>query len=127
MRLTLAVLAAAAVGALGALILGEYPFKGAVVLATGAVFGLFIAGAALGVARGPSLPLALACALGGLAAMTWSAWISTGHDLSYLGPAGWVAIGLTGAAAGVRTGWSRRAAGTPVPPAPAASPEDPPA
>jgi len=130
MRLTLAALAAAAVGALGAVILGEYPFEGIVVLASGVVFGLFIAEAALAVHRAPSPVLAALAAAAGLLAMTWSAWISTGHDLSFLGPAGWTSIALTGAAAGLRTGgWfrkgqSRRAAGTPVRPAPAAPSED---
>ena len=121
MRLPVAVAAAAAVGALGAVILGEYPFKGAVILGTGVVFGLFIAEAALAANRGPSPALAVASAAAALAAMTWAAWIATGHDLSYLGPAGWAAIPLTAAAAGLRTfrTWSRRAAGTPAGPAPA--------
>ncbi|MGH9223730.1 MAG: hypothetical protein ACRD2W_08065 [Acidimicrobiales bacterium] len=125
MRPILAVAAAAAVGALGAVIVGEYPFKGVVVLGSGVVFGLFIAEAALGVARRPSRPLAAACAVIGLVAMTWAAWITTGHDLSFLGPAGWASIALTGAAAGLRTAWSRRGAGTPARgPAPPAPSED---
>ena len=129
MRLTLAALVAAGVGALGAVILGEYPYQGAVVLASGVVLGLFIAEAALAVHRQPGLLLAALCAAVGLAAMTWGAWITTGHDLSFLGPAGWTSVVLTGAAAGLRTAgirglWSRRAAGTPARTAPAAPSED---
>jgi hypothetical protein len=128
----LAVLAAAAVGALGAVILGEYPFKGVVILASGLVFGLFVAEAALAVSRHRSPSLGAVCASIGVLAMTWSAWITTGHDLSYLGPAGWAAVAATAVAAGLRAGglraWSsRRAAGTQAGTAPGApSGESPP-
>lgn len=133
MRAILALFAAAGVGALGALILGEYEFKGVTVLAAGVVFGLFIAEAALAVNRRPAPALGAAAGLIGLAAMTWAAWITTFHHLSVLPSAGWVAVVLTGLAAGLRTGFrwdvrkasSRPAADTPAPaPAPAASPED---
>ncbi|MEW6153592.1 MAG: hypothetical protein AB1673_06335 [Actinomycetota bacterium] len=123
MRLTLAVLAAAAVGAAGALVLGEYPFTGPLVVASAVVLGLFIGEAALAVARGPSLALGVACGAVGLAAMVWAGWITTSHDLSFLGPVGWTAVVVTGVTAGVRTGWSRPGADsrrherTPAPPA----------
>ncbi|HVL26897.1 MAG TPA: hypothetical protein VM390_02025 [Acidimicrobiales bacterium] len=135
MRPVLAVLAAAAVASLQAVILGEYPFEGVTVLAAAVVFGLFVAEAARAVARQAGLVLGLACAALTLAAMVWSAWIATGHDLSFLGPAGWAAIPLAAATAGLRAGrprllrerTSRPAAGTPTRPAPAPSPEDSPA
>lgn len=125
MRAILAVLAAAGVGALGALILGEYEFAGLTVLAAGVVFGLFIAEAALAVNRRPTPALGVAAAVIALAAMTWAGWITTFHDLPELTATGWAAVALTGLSAGLRTGWSRRARGSPAPaPAPAASPED---
>lgn len=125
MRPILALVAAAGVGALGAVILGEYEFRGITVLAAGVVFGLFVAEAALAVNRGPAVALGVGSAVIGWAAMLWAAWITTFHDLAQLSGAGWAAVVLTGAAAGLRTGWSRRAAGNPAPaPAPAASPED---
>ena len=132
MRLTLALVAAAAVGAAEAVILGEYPFEGATVLVAGVVFGLFIGEAARAVARAPSVPLGIGCALIGLLTMTWAAWISTGRDLSFLGPAGWTAIAIAAASAGLRTGWvrgerSRPGAGSPPPPSPEPSTEDRPA
>lgn len=125
MRLVLAFAAALAVGVLGALILGEYPFRGAVVLVSGVVLGLFIAEAALTVNGSQrSVALGIGCAVIGLAAMTWAAWIAEGRDLSYVGPAGWTAVALTGLAAGIRTGF-RRGGDSPAPaPAPATSPED---
>jgi len=124
-RTVLAVLAAAAVGALGALILGEYEFDGVTVLAAGVVFGLFIAEAAVAVNQRATPGLGAAAAAIGLAAMTWAGWITTFHDLSELGGRAWAAVALCGLAAGLRAGWSRRAAGSPAPaPAPTPSPED---
>ena len=117
-RLILGLLAAAAVGAIGALIMGEYAFSGLAVLGSGVVFGLFVAEAAVTVSRRQGWVLGVACAVLAAAAMTWSAWISTGRDLSYLEPEGWVAVGLAALAAGIRGWWSRPARDNP-PPAPA--------
>ena len=114
-RLVLGLLAAAAVGALGALILGEYTFSGVAVLGSGIVFGLFVGEAAVAVSRRPGWLLGAACAALAAAAMTWSAWISTGRDLSYLGSEGWVAVGLAVLAAGIRGWWSRSAPDSPPP------------
>lgn len=130
MRPILALVAAAAVGALGAVILGEYEFTGLTVLAAGVVFGLFIAEAALAVNRHGNVRMGVGAGLIGLGAMTWAAWITTFHDLSGLTGTGWAAVALCGLAAGLRTalrrGPSRSADGTPAPaPAPAGSPEDP--
>lgn len=129
LRLVLAMTAAAVTGALGALILGEYPFKGVTVLGSALVFGLLVAEAALTIhsTKGPAL--ATACTVAAAGGMTWAAWIASGHDLSYLGPAGWAAIPLAAVAAGgwtFRTWWSRPAPDSPAPePAPAAAPPDP--
>ncbi len=124
MRRILALAAAAAAGALGAVILGEYEFKGITILATGVIFGLFIAEAALAVNRHAVAGLGAAAAVIGLAAMTWAAWITTFHHLGVLSGTGWAAVALTGAAAGLRAGWSRPKRDTPAPaPSPAASPE----
>lgn len=118
--------------ALEAVILGEYPFEGVTVLAAAVVFGLFVAEAARAVAGEPGPALGIGCTAITLVAMVWSAWIATGHDLSFLGPAGWCAIPLAAVTAGLRTGLvrarpSRPGAGTPPPPAPAPSTEDFPA
>lgn len=126
-RPTLVGLAAAAVGAAGALILGEYAFEGLVVLCSGAVLGLFVGEAAIAVARRREVRLGIFGAAVSIAAMVWAAWISTGHDLSYVGPAGWASVGVAAVAAYVRTGVIRRGSGSPpAAPAPAASTEDPP-
>jgi hypothetical protein len=133
-RRTLALFAAALVAALEAVILGEYPFEGLTILASAVVFGLFVAEAARAVDKAPGTALGVGCGVLTLAAMVWAAWIATGHDLSFLGHAGWAAIPLAAATAGLRAsglarrrlreGTSRPAAGSPIPPAPAPSPED---
>jgi hypothetical protein len=133
-RLILAGLAAVAVGTLGALILGEYPFTGVTVLAAAVIFGLFISEAAVAVARSEGdVRLAVAVGVVAAAATTWAAWISTGRDLSFLGAAGWTAVGLAAVTAGGRTIMGTvlkkespqpEAGNPPVEPAPGASPEE---
>lgn len=103
MRLALAVVAGAAVAALGALILGEYEFKGSMPYVAGVLFGLVVAEAVLAVARrgGPLL----AGAAGVLAAggLVWAAWISSGRDWHYVPGAAWIAVALGGVVALART------------------------
>ena len=139
MRPILAAGAAAAVGALGALILGEYPFTGLTVLVAAVIFGLFIGETAVAVGgrnEGAEVWLTATVLVIGVAAMTWAAWISTGRDLSFLGPAGWTSIPLAGATAAARTGLRtvlRKASpqpadgSLPAEPAPEVSPEERPA
>lgn len=128
MRLTLALLAAAAAAAAGAVILGEYRFDGVTVIVTGVVFGLLLAELAVAINRRTSLALGAALGAIAAAAMAWAGWIASGHDFSFVGPAGWTAVVLAGAAAGLRAGWSRRAAGTaPEAREPGSAPENRPA
>lgn len=125
MRPILACLAAVGVGAAGALILGEYSFGGVVVLASGSVLGLFVGEVAVAVRRRPDRRLGVACGFVSAAAMLWAGWISTAHDLSFVGPAGWASIALAAAAGFLRAGWSRPGSGNPAAaPAPSASPQD---
>ncbi len=120
LRRILGAVAAALTAALGAVILGEYPFSGLVVLGAGILFGLFVAEALIGVGRwrGP-VPAALGGVLAG-AGLVWAAWISEGHDLSYLPVEGWIAVALGAAAAALR-GW-RPGAAADSPPGPASPP-----
>ena len=115
MRLILAWVAAAGIGAVGALILGEYTYSGVAVLLSGLFLGLFVAEGAVAVARHRSVTLGTGCALLAAAAMTWGGWISSGHRLSFLPGEGWAAVVVAGAAAGLRAWWSRPAADSPPP------------
>ncbi len=113
-RRALGGLAGALAAALGAIILGEYPFSGLVVLGAGILFGVFVAEAVVGVARwcGPGAAAVAAGLAGG--GLVWAAWISEGHRLGYLPVEGWAAVGLGVVAAGLR-GWRPgAAAGSPT-------------
>ena len=102
------------------MILGEYTFTGVSVLGSGVLLGLFVGEAGVSVSRRSGLGLGLACAALAGAAMTWSGWISTGRDLSFLEPEGWVAVALAALAGGIRGWWSRPARdSSPQEPAPA--------
>src|SRR5437763_10092548 len=94
-RPVLAVLAGAAVAGLGAAILGEYQFDGVTGVAAGLIFGLFVAEAAVVVARGGTPVLGLACAVLTVAALVWAVHASIGARADLPGdvPAlAWVAM-----------------------------------
>ncbi len=114
MRRILGVCAGAATGALGALILGEYPFSGIVVLGAAILLGLAVAEVVVGVGRwrgrGPAGIAAVLVAAG----LVWAAWISEGRDLGRLPVRGWVVVVLGMATAAIR-GWRPgAAAGSPT-------------
>ncbi len=119
-RRVLGGVAGALTTAIGAVILGEYPFSGLIVLGAGILFGLFVAEAVVGVARwrGPAAAALSAVLAGG--GLIWAAWISEGHELGYLPAEGWVAVALGVVAAGLR-GW-RPGAGGGSPSGPASPP-----
>jgi hypothetical protein len=107
------ILAGAAVAALGAVVLGEYPFSGWLIRASGVLLGLFVAEAVVAVGgehgRAP-LPAAVLAGAG----LTWAAWISEGHEISRLGATGWVAIAVGMIAAGARArSWGATAGSRP--------------
>jgi hypothetical protein len=117
-RPVLGVLAGAAVAALGAVILGEYPFSGLVVLGAGVLFGLFVAEAVVGAsgARGKG-PVGVSTVLT-VVGLVWAAWIAEAHDLGGVDPEGWLAVALGAVAAGLRAKTPRAGAGSPPEPAP---------
>ena len=117
MRLVLAVVVGAAVAALGGAILGEYQFDSLTGVAAGLILGLFVAEAALVVARRGSALLALSCAALTVAALIWAVHASIGardsipDDVPALG---WVAMAAGATAAGFRARSSgRQVAGSP--------------
>jgi hypothetical protein len=96
MRLVLALLAAAATAAVGAVIIGEYQLSGLTGVIAGALFGLAIAEVVLTVS-GPDARDALPVALGGAAVLTaaglvWAAWISAGHDWGFVPTGLWIGV-----------------------------------
>jgi len=118
-RRVLAVVVGGAVAGLGALVLGEYAFDGVAVVGSGVLLGLFVAGAALAVARSSSRLLALTLAGMTAGGLGWAAWVSTGHRLGNVSAAGWLAVTLGAVAAALRTLMWRRPARSRLEPAPA--------
>ena len=104
-RHTLAVVAGALVAAAAALLLGEYPFEGLLVLGSGVLVGLLVAETviSLGAWRGP-VPGA-ACAVLAAIGLVWAGWIAEGHELGRIAPEGWVAVVLGATAGGLRAWW----------------------
>lgn len=90
MRLPLAVLTAAAGGALAAVILGEYDLRGVTPLVAGIMLAIVIGELAVVVAGGRSAVLGISCALAVGAGMVWALRISSGNDWSFVSASGWV-------------------------------------
>ncbi|HZN13669.1 MAG TPA: hypothetical protein VFB78_05335 [Acidimicrobiales bacterium] len=117
MRPALALLAGAATAAFGAVVLGEYQLTGLTGVIAGALFGLAVAEIMLtvggaGLAR-LLTPALVAVGLFSAAGLAWAAWISAGHDWSYVPNGGWMGLAI-GAVAGPwwLRGGVRRAART---------------
>jgi ABC-type cobalamin transport system permease subunit len=100
-RPLLGVAAGAAVAAAGALLLGEYNFSGWPIFAGCALLGLFVSEAVASAGRRRGLGAGVLSAVLAAAGLTWSAWISSGRDLSQLPSDGWVAVALGAFAAGL--------------------------
>lgn len=119
-RLPLAALAALAVALFGALALGEYAFDGWAVLGAGLLLGIFVAEAALVVAKRGSSTLSVISGALTAAGLLLAAWVSSGHHLDQVTLWGWSAVVLGVLAAAVRARSSQKAAGTAERPAPPA-------
>jgi hypothetical protein len=103
-RVSLAVLAAAATAALGALVVGEYDLRGVGAALAGALFGLAVAEVLVSIARREaSRPGVVAAAavlpVGGL---LWAGWISVHHRHQAIPGDYWLASAAGAAAAVIR-------------------------
>lgn len=105
-RVAVALVTAAAVCAIGALILGEYQFTGLTPYITGLLFGLVVSEFVLEIAKVRHPVLGAATALLVAGALGWAAWISSGEGLRSFPALGWVAMAIGSVAAGVRTSGS---------------------
>jgi hypothetical protein len=104
--LILAVVVGVAVSALGALILGEYEFNGAMPFVAGPLFGLVVGEIVLAVGRQRSFALGVGLGLVVAVCLLWAAWIASGDGLRPLPAAIWPAMVLGGLLAGSRVGRS---------------------
>jgi hypothetical protein len=88
----LAVLAAAAVAALGGVILGEYPFTGVMPYVSGVLFALVVSEVTVGIGQRRGALLALAAAVCSGVGLAWAVWISSGRGVEPIPVGGWLAI-----------------------------------
>jgi hypothetical protein len=102
------------VAAAAALLLGEYPFDGLLVLGSGLLVGLLVAETVISVGnwRGP-VP-GVACAVLAAVGMVWAGWIAEGHELGRIAAEGWVAVVVGAAAGGLRAWWPGTRADSPT-------------
>ena len=105
-RQLLAVVAGAAVAALGALIIGEYEMAGSIALIAGVVYALALAETMTAVAGEPHPALLLVVSALAGAGFAWGLWISTGRDLDFATTEGWAAVSI---ATGSAPWWLRSA------------------
>ena len=106
--------AGALVAAAAALLLGEYPFEGLLVLGSGMLVGLIVAETVVSVGDWRGRLPAGACAALAVAGLVWAGWIAEGHDLGRIAPEGWLAVALGAAAAGLRAWWPGASADSPT-------------
>ncbi len=117
LRRILAVVVAVLVAGVAAVLLGEYPFSGLLVLGSGILVGLLVSEAVVTVGDWRGLVPAAVGAVLSAAGLTWAGWIAEGEDLGRVAAEGWVAVALGAAAAALRAWWPRAGAGSPTPPA----------
>ena len=113
LRVAISLVIASLLAALGALVLGEYEFTGALPFVAGPLFGLLIGEVVLTVARVRSWPLAIAA--GALAALglLGAGWIDADEGLEPISGSVWPAMALGAVAASASVGERR---GTPATP-----------
>jgi hypothetical protein len=101
-RRTLGLLAAAAAGALAALILGEYEMTLWTAVASGVIVGFLIAEIVLIAASWRGIVPAVAAAFVAGGSILWAAWISSGNGLAPLRATSWAGVVLGAVVAGAR-------------------------
>lgn len=94
MRLTFAVLAAAAAAAFAAAILGEYDLRGITPLISAVMLALVVGELAVVVAGSRSVILGIACGVVVGAGVVRALWISSGNDWSFVSASGWIGAAL---------------------------------
>lgn len=111
MRQLLAVAAGAVTAAAGGLVVGEYPFTGAMPYLAGALFGLVVAEVMVGIAGHATRGLGGWSAVLGAAGLGYAARIDSGFGLHSIGAGAWAGVAIAAAVAGLRAGLRPRRSG----------------
>lgn len=107
-RALLGLVVGAACAALGALILGEYEFTGALPWVAGPLFGLVIGEVVVGVGRSRHVVVAAAVAALSFAGIAWAGWIDSTEGIEPVKALAWVSAALAAATGFVRVFGIRR-------------------
>lgn len=110
-RVLLAMVAGSAAAALGALVLGEYEFEGALPWIAGPLFGLVIAEIVVSLGRWRDPAVGLFCAAAAGLGLVWAGWLDANRGVEPVKPLVWVAVGLGALAAFLRVVPLRRLRG----------------
>lgn len=97
----------ALVATLGAFLLGEYQFDGALPIVAGVLFGLVVAEVVVEVGRRRTLPVALGAGVEAGAGVVWAGWISAGEGLEPIAGVAWLAAGVAVLVAAARIAGGR--------------------
>lgn len=108
LRAVLGVVCAAALAALGALILGEYEFTGLLPFVAGPLFGLVVGEVVVGVGQRRTLPVGLVAGAVAFAGLAWAGWIDSSGGLEPVKGLVWVGAALAAVMALLRTTGLRR-------------------
>src|SRR5947209_7363318 len=104
MRQLVAVVVGAAAAALGALIVGEYPFTGFTPYLAGVLFGLVIAEVMVAIARRPGVVIGVLAAVAAAGGVAYGAWDDSGYGLRTIPIGAWVGVALAAVIAALRGG-----------------------
>jgi ABC-type Mn2+/Zn2+ transport system permease subunit len=103
-RLIAGIVLGAALAALGALLLGEYPFTGVMPYISGVLFALVVAEVIVSVSYRSDRATAVAAAICTAGGLAWGVWISVGEGKAPIPIGGWVAVIIGAVVALVRGG-----------------------
>lgn len=102
LRAVIGIVCGVAAAALGALILGEYEFRGSLPFVAGPLFGLVIGEVVVGVGRVRSLAAGAIASVAAFAGIVWAGWIDSSEGVEPVKALVWVAAPLAAVAAMVR-------------------------
>lgn len=108
LRAGIGLLLSAIAAVLGAFVLGEYEFDGALPVFAGLLFGLVLGEIVVSVGKLRTVPIAIVCGLEAFGGLVWAGWISAGEGIEPIPGGAWLAGALGLVAGAVRVAGLRR-------------------
>ena len=108
LRAGIGLLLSAVAAVLGAFVLGEYEFDGALPVFAGVLFGLVLGEIVVSVGKLRTIPIAVLCGLEAFGGLVWAGWISAGEGIEPIPGGAWLAAALGLVAGALRVAGLRR-------------------